>query len=67
MQTTGSSNKIPLEKLLKDIFAIGRISRYHQQLLMSTLLSKEGFNEEERLQISRVFDALQRGLLKVVD
>jgi hypothetical protein len=67
MQTTGSSEQIPLEKLLNHIFAIGKISRYDQQLLMSTLLSKDGFNEEERLQISRVFDALQRGLLKVVD
>jgi len=67
MQSTGSSNQIPLEKLLKHIFTIGRITRYDQQLLMSTLLSKEGFNEKERQQISRVFDSLQRGLLKVVD
>ena len=58
---------LPLEKLLNHIFAIGKISRYDQQLLMTTLLSKDGFNEQERLQISRVFDAWQRGLLKVVD
>ncbi|MEA5514568.1 hypothetical protein [Nodularia sp. UHCC 0506] len=67
MESTYSSNQITLDNLLKHIFAIGRITRRDQQLLMSTLLSKEGFNEEERLQISRVFDALQKGLLKVVD
>ena len=67
MQSTDSSTQVSLDKLLKRIFSIGKITRYDQQLLMSTLLSKDGFNEEERRQISRVFDFLQRGLLKVVD
>ncbi|WP_414550045.1 hypothetical protein [Anabaena sp. CCY 0017] len=67
MQSTSSSTQTSLDNLLKHIFTIGRITRYDQQLLMSTLLSKEGFNEEERQQISRVFDSVQRGLLKVVD
>ncbi len=67
MQSTTSSTQTSLDNLLKHIFTIGRITRYDQQLLMSTLLSKEGFNEEERQQISRVFDSVQRGLLKVVD
>ncbi|GAX38644.1 hypothetical protein [Nodularia sp. NIES-3585] len=67
MQSTSSSSQITIEKLFKHIFSIGRITRYDQQLLMSALLSKEGLNEEDRRQISRVFDALQRGLLKVVD
>lgn len=56
-----------LEKVLEHIFAIRRITRYDQQLLMSALLSKEDLNQQERLQISRVFDALQRGLIKAVD
>ncbi len=56
-----------LEKLLEHIFSIRRITRQDQHLLMSTLLSKADLNEQERLQISRVFDALQRGLIKVVD
>ena len=67
MQSTDSSTQVSLDKLLKRIFSIGKITRYDQQLLMSTLLSKDGFNEEERRQISQVFDFLQRGLLKVVD
>jgi hypothetical protein len=67
MLTTASSNQMELETVLEHIFAIRRITRHDQQLLMSTLLSKEDLNEQERLQISRVFDALQRGLIKVVD
>ncbi|WP_341526353.1 hypothetical protein WKK05_27925 [Nostoc sp. UHCC 0302] len=67
MQATSPLIQMSLEKVLERIFAVRRITRRDQQLLMSTLLSKEGLNEEDRLQISRVFDALQRGLLKVVD
>ncbi|NDJ21578.1 hypothetical protein GS682_07985 [Nostoc sp. B(2019)] len=67
MGAIGPSNQILLETVLEHVFTIRGITRQDQQLLMSTLLSKEGLNEEERLQISRVFDALQKGLLKVVD
>ncbi|MBD6615039.1 hypothetical protein FNW02_04020 [Komarekiella sp. 'clone 1'] len=67
MRAIGPSNQILLETVLERVFTIRRITRQDQQLLMSTLLSKEDLNEEERLQISRVFDALQKGLLKVVD
>ncbi|MEA5567926.1 hypothetical protein [Anabaena sp. UHCC 0399] len=67
MQATSNSTPMSLETVLERIFAIGRITRRDQQLLMSTLLSKEGLNERERQQISRIFDGIQRGLLKVVD
>ncbi|BAT55857.1 unknown protein [Nostoc sp. NIES-3756] len=67
MQITSPSTQIPLELVFERIFAIGRISRYDQQLLMSTLLSKEDLDEKERQQINRIFAALQTGLLKVVD
>ncbi|AFY33514.1 hypothetical protein [Calothrix sp. PCC 7507] len=67
MLTTAPATQMQLETVLEHIFAIRRITRRDQQLLMSTLLSKEGLNEQERLQISKVFDAVQRGLLKVVD
>ncbi|MBD2364537.1 hypothetical protein H6G36_25745 [Anabaena minutissima FACHB-250] len=67
MQATSTSIPLSLETVLERIFAIGRITRRDQQLLMSTLLSKEGLNERERQQISRIFDGIQRGLLKVVD
>ncbi|ABA21277.1 conserved hypothetical protein [Trichormus variabilis ATCC 29413] len=67
MQITSPSTQINLETVFERIFTIGRISRRDQQLLMSTLLSKEGLSEGEQQQISRVFTALQNGLLKVVD
>jgi hypothetical protein len=67
MLTTATPSQMKLETVLEHIFAIRRITRQDQQLLMSELLSKEDLNEQDRLQISRVFDALQRGLIKVVD
>ncbi|WP_017653539.1 hypothetical protein [Fortiea contorta] len=67
MLVTATATPMQLETVLERIFAIRRITRHDQHLLMSTLLSKEGLSEQESLQISRVFDALQRGLLKVVD
>lgn len=67
MLATATATATQLETVLEHIFAIRRITRRDQQLLMSTLLSKDGLNEQESLQISKVFDALQRGLLKVVD
>ncbi len=67
MQITSPSTQIPLDAIFERIFAIGRISRRDQQLLMSVLLSKEDLDDAERQQINRIFAALQKGLLKVVD
>lgn len=67
MQATSISTPMSLETVLEHIFSLGRITRCDQQLLMSTLLSKEDLNERERQQISRVLDGIKRGLLKVVD
>lgn len=67
MQATIPSTQISLETVLERIFATGRISRHDQQILMSSLLSKKDLNEEELQKINRVFDFLQRGLIKVVD
>lgn len=67
MQATSTSTPMSLETVLERIFAIGRITRCDQQLLMSTLLSKENLSETERQQISKIFDGVSKGLLKVVD
>ncbi|MBD2436573.1 hypothetical protein [Nostoc sp. FACHB-110] len=67
MLATSSSKQMSLENLLEHIFTIRRITRQDQQLLMSALLSKDGLSEQEHQQINRVFDALKKGLLKVVD
>ncbi|MBK1986307.1 hypothetical protein A0J48_001855 [Sphaerospermopsis aphanizomenoides BCCUSP55] len=67
MQSTVNSHTNNLEPILERIFANRRITRQDQQIMMSSLLSKEGLSEENILQINKVFDALKRGLIKVVD
>jgi len=67
MLVTAPTNQIQSETVFDRIFNIRRISRQDQQLLMSVLLSKEDLNELEKLQINKVFKAVQGGLIKVVD
>jgi hypothetical protein len=67
MQSDSNLNQMPLEAVLERIFATRRITRQDQQLLMSAFISKESLNAEDQPHIGRVFDALRRGLLKVVD
>ncbi|MDP5017245.1 hypothetical protein FJR11_16610 [Anabaena sp. UHCC 0187] len=67
MWNHNNSGQMLLETVLQRIFSIRRITRQDQQLLMSTLLSKEGLDENERRQITRVFDGLRSGFIKVID
>ncbi|BAY31943.1 hypothetical protein NIES2107_38290 [Nostoc carneum NIES-2107] len=67
MLITAPTNQIQLEAVFERILNIRRITRQDQQLLMSALLSKEDLNEQEMLQINKVFQAVQGGLIKVVD
>jgi hypothetical protein len=67
MRNNSNSGQTLLETVLQRIFSIRRITRQDQHLLMSTLLSKEGLDETERTQITRVFDGLRSGFIKVVD
>jgi len=59
--------KVSVEQIVERIFAFRQITRTDQRLLMSAFLSKKSYNETDHLQIKRVFDALQRGLIKVTD
>lgn len=56
-----------LDQIVERIFASHRITRADQRRFMSALLSKEAITWDEQNKINRVFDALQRGLLRVVD
>ncbi|MBD1938447.1 hypothetical protein [Microcoleus sp. FACHB-68] len=67
MQAQATLPKISLDKIVERIMAFRQISRIDQRLLMSSLLSKDSLSEQDQSNINRVFDALQRGLLKVVD
>jgi len=67
MSATAYLPKVSVEQIVERIFTFRQISRTDQHLLMSTLLSKESLSTTDREQINRVCDALQRGLLSVVD
>ncbi|BAY88248.1 MULTISPECIES: hypothetical protein [unclassified Tolypothrix] len=67
MLITAPTNQVQLEAVFERILNIRRITRQDQKLLMSALLSKEDLNEQEMLQINKVFQAVQGGLIKVVD
>jgi len=67
MQNNNNSSPILLETVLQRIFSIRTITKQDQQLLMSSLLSKEGLDDNDRKQIGRVFDGLLSGLIKAVD
>jgi hypothetical protein len=67
MGDNSNSGQMLLETVLQRILFIRTITRQDQQLLMSTLLSKEGLDEDERKQIIRIFDGLRSGFIKAVD
>ncbi len=67
MQFNVNLNPSSLEPILERIFANGRITRKDQQIIMSSLLTEEGLGDNHLRQINKVFDALKRGLIKVVD
>ncbi|MBD2693019.1 hypothetical protein [Anabaena catenula] len=67
MQFTDKSPQINLEAILERIFSNRRITRQDQYIMMSNLLHEEGLSDHDMKQINKVFDALKRGLIKVVD
>lgn len=56
-----------IDRIVEHIFSSRRITRADQQRFMSALLSRDSISSEDKSKIDRVFDALQRGLLRVVD
>ncbi|MGM3305888.1 hypothetical protein ACSQ6I_07885 [Anabaena sp. WFMT] len=67
MQFTVNSHPSNLEEILERIFSNRRITRQDQHIMMSSLLEAEGLSEQNMREINKVFDALKRGLIKVVD
>ncbi|MBW4494214.1 MAG: hypothetical protein KME26_14215 [Oscillatoria princeps RMCB-10] len=56
-----------LDRIVQRIFYSHKITRADQQRFMSAMLSRGTFSWEDQNKINRVFDALQQGLLRVVD
>ncbi|MBD1862192.1 MULTISPECIES: hypothetical protein [unclassified Trichocoleus] len=56
-----------IQELVDRILVSRRISRTDQNRFMSALLAKNSLSTEDQQQITRVFDGLQTGLIRVVD
>lgn len=56
-----------LQQVVEQIFETRRITRAVQHVLMATVLSKTLLSYEEEALVDRVFEALRRGFLRVVD
>jgi hypothetical protein len=67
MQAQATATQLSIEQLVDSIFACHRISRADQKRFMSAMLSKDSFSPADRRLIARVFDGLQKGLLRVVE
>lgn len=67
MQAPNPAANANIEQVVEHIFASRRITRADQRRFMSALLSKDALSVKEQQHIDRVFDALRRGFLRVVD
>lgn len=67
MELTAKSDSKNIDAIVERIFANRRITRQDQNIMMSNLMSQEGLSEQNIMQINQVFDALKRGIIKVVD
>ncbi|MDG2615392.1 hypothetical protein P7L53_03970 [Thermoleptolyngbya sichuanensis XZ-Cy5] len=56
-----------LEQIVDHIFATRCISRRDQQSFMRVALGETMLNPKDRALVDRVFEALRRGMLRVVD
>jgi transcriptional regulator CtsR len=56
-----------LQELVDEIFAQRRINRQVQHELMQILLSQQSLSHQESDIVNQVFDAIQRGRLRIVD
>ncbi len=59
--------KVSVESILERIFAIRQINRRDQHTLMAALLSKDSLSEKDQRQINQVYEAIQKGLIRIVD
>ena len=66
MQAQASISQLTLDEIVNQIFAVRQIDRGIQRQFMNTLLNKTTLNPQDQAHIRRVFDALQRRLLRVV-
>ncbi len=59
--------QLSLQSIINDIFSRRCISRTTQQQLMQALFDRNELSEQEATQINRMFDAINRGQIRVTD
>ncbi len=64
---TAPTDAQSLQAIINDIFRRRCISRTTQQQLMQALFDKNELSEHEETQINRMFDAINRGQIRVID
>ena len=67
MLAQSSATNTSIEQVVDRILSSRKISRTDQQALMAALMSKNAISTKDQLLINRVFDALRKGQLRVVD
>jgi hypothetical protein len=67
MRAVPSNSQSGLKHLIESITESRQVKRLDYLWLTSSLLADHRMTEEERVQISRIFDHIQTGQLKVVD
>lgn len=56
-----------IEQVVERIFETRQITRADQQMFMSALLSKDSLSLADQKHVDRVFEALRRGRLRVIN
>lgn len=67
MRQIENQPKVSVESILERIFAVRQINRKDQHTLMAALLSKDSLSEKDQRQINQVYEAIQKGLIRIVD
>lgn len=61
------SRKESLDQIISQIVTTKQISRLDQQTLMEALLTQNSISDRDQSEVNRVFDGIQRGLIRVVE
>lgn len=66
MKSLNPSLKV-IQKTAEQMFATYKMTRADQDLIMSALMTKAVISDEEKSLVNKINDAVQRGLLRIID
>lgn len=58
---------IGFQEIAQQVLTSRKLTRAHQSFFMTAALSSGQLNADEQAAVDRLFDAVQRGLVRVVD